>query len=281
MATVQLDGVHLAYEVLGDRGPWVALMPGGRRAMDGVRGLAQHIAGAGHRVLIHDRRNCGASDLVLEGAASESEIWADDLHRLLHHLDALPAFVGGGSSGCRTSLIYQRRHAGEVLGLLLWRVTGGAFAARRLAEQYYGQFIRAARAGGMAAVCETEHFRERIAARPQNRERLMRMDVERFCETMAHWSGYFERDAGLPVIGASAAELRAVATPTFIVPGNDNTHPRAVGEAMHALVPGSELRLLFPEHQDVDIVPPEDWAVREADMAACFVDFMARHAPGA
>ncbi len=81
MATVERDGVHLAYEVVGDRGPWVALMPGRRRAMEGVRGLARHIAAAGHRVLIHDRRNCGASDVMIEGAASESEIWADDLHQ--------------------------------------------------------------------------------------------------------------------------------------------------------------------------------------------------------
>ena len=34
-----------------------------------------------------------------------------------------------------------------VRGLLLLRVTGGPFAAGRLPEQYYGQFIRAAKAG--------------------------------------------------------------------------------------------------------------------------------------
>lgn len=81
MATVELDGVHLAYQVVGDRGPWGALMPGGRRAMEGVRGLARHIAAAGHRVLIHGRRDCGASGVMIEGAASESEMWADDLHQ--------------------------------------------------------------------------------------------------------------------------------------------------------------------------------------------------------
>jgi pimeloyl-ACP methyl ester carboxylesterase len=277
MPSIDIRSAHLRYEVVGERGPWVALMPGGRRPLDAVRGLAQEIAAAGYRILLHDRRNCGASDVIIEGAASESEIWADDLHELMQRLGASPAYVGGGSSGCRTSLIYARLHPQNVRALLLWRITGGAFAARRLAEQYYGQYIRAAQAGGMAAVCQTEHFRERIAARPANLERLMRMDTQHFIDVMSNWSRYFDRDAHLPVIGANATQLKSIAIPVCIVPGNDNTHPRTAGEAMHAFVPGSELHLLFTEHVDVDMVPPEEWAVKEADMAALFVEFMRRH----
>lgn len=281
MPAVTVRSAHLRYEVLGERGSWVALSPGGRRPLEAVRSLAQRIAAAGHRVLIHDRRNCGASDLVLEGETSESEIWADDLHALLEHFDALPAVIGGGSSGCRMSLLYAIRRPAEVRALLLWRVTGGAFAAHRLAEQYYGQYIRAAMQGGMAAVCETEHFRERIAARPGNRERLMRMDPRRFIASMTHWAGYFARDADLPVIGASEAQLRAITAPACVVPGNDRTHPRAVGEIMQRMLPASELHVLFPEQMEADMVPPEDWAVREADMASIFVDFLRRTAGGA
>ena len=78
----------------------------------------------------------------------------------------LPAFVGGSSSGCRTALLFALRHPDAVRALLLWRVTGGRFACERLAQEYYGQFIEAAKQGGMAAVCEMEHWKERIAARP-------------------------------------------------------------------------------------------------------------------
>ena len=42
----------------------------------------------------------------------------------------------------------------------------GAFAAGRLPENYYGMFIKAAKEGGMAAVCATEQYQERIAANP-------------------------------------------------------------------------------------------------------------------
>src|SRR5215467_11379489 len=59
IATVR--GVEINYQVLGERGPWVALQPGGRRGLVGVRSLAEKIAEAGCRVLVYDRRNCGAS----------------------------------------------------------------------------------------------------------------------------------------------------------------------------------------------------------------------------
>ena len=60
MPVATVRGVEINYEVLGDRGPWVALQPGGRRALAGVKTLGEKIAEAGCRVLIYDRRNCGA-----------------------------------------------------------------------------------------------------------------------------------------------------------------------------------------------------------------------------
>ena len=54
-------------------------------------------------------------------------------------------------------------------GLLLWRVTGGAFAAERLTNQYYTSHIEAAEKGGMAAICAMEHWSEVIATNPQAR----------------------------------------------------------------------------------------------------------------
>lgn len=276
MPLANVRGVNINYEVLGDTGPWVALSPGGRRDLGAVKSLAGRVAAAGYRVLIHDRRNCGASDVVIDGEQSEYEIWADDLQELLTRLKALPAYIGGGSSGCRLSLLFALRYPQSVLGLLLWRVTGGRFAAQRLAQNYYGQFIAAAQQGGMAAVCGMEHFRDRIAARPSNRERLMAMDPRRFIDVMTQWREHFIQGADQPVIGASAEELQSIAVATCIVPGNDKTHARPVGESLHRLMSNSELHILYPEHVDVDMVPPEEWNRKEADQAAIFVDFMKR-----
>src|SRR5688572_4556160 len=180
MPVANVHGAKINYEVLGDSGPWVSLTAGGRRDMDGVRYLAERIAGQGFRVLLHDRRNCGASDVVLEGSDPEYVIWADDLKELLVQLGATPAFVGGTSAGCRLALLTYLRHPEIVRGLLLWRVTGGQFAAERLAQQYYGQHIEMAKTGGMAAVCESEHFAERIAANPANRDAIMAIEPARF-----------------------------------------------------------------------------------------------------
>jgi pimeloyl-ACP methyl ester carboxylesterase len=274
--TATVRHVQINYEVLGERGPWIALSPGGRRARDGVEPLARAMAGAGYRVLIHDRRNCGASDVVIDGDEPEFQIWADDLHELLSQLDALPAVVGGSSSGCRTSLVCALRHPTAVTALLLWRVTGGSFAAHRLADNYYTQYIDAARAGGMAAVCDMEHFRERIQARPSNRERLLAMDTDRFVSVMSRWREYFLQDADLPVIGATEDQLRSIAVPTCIVPGNDRTHSHRVGEAAHRLIANSELYDLFPSDADVDLVPPEDWRVKDDELAAALVAFLGR-----
>src|SRR5918994_7297377 len=158
MPLANVYGVNINYKVLGTQGPWVALSPGGRRDMSAIEPLAKRVADAGYRVLILDRRNCGASDVVIAGEDSEYEIWADDFHELLSQLGALPAFIGGSSSGCRTSLLFALRHPEAVRGLFLWRVTGGRFACERLAEEDYGQFILAAQQRGMAAVCEMEHW---------------------------------------------------------------------------------------------------------------------------
>ena len=276
MPVAHVRGVSINYEVHGSHGPWMALSPGGRRALDSVRGLAQRMAAAGFRVLIHDRRNCGLSDIVIGGDKSEYETWVDDLYELLTQLGALPVIIGGSSSGCRLSILFALNHPQDVRALLLWRVTGGAFAAARLTENYYGQYIRAAQSGGMAAVCELEHFKERIAARPDNRAALMALDPRAFIAAMERWRSQFAKGAELPIIGASAQDLGSIHVPTCIIPGNDRTHGHAVGEAAHRMIPGSELYDLFPGDLDIDLVPAEDWTAKDAEMAAVFTDFLAR-----
>ena len=275
MPRANVRGVDIHYQVLGERGPWVSLSPGGRRGLDGVSSLGTRIAAAGYRVLVHDRRNCGASDVVIEGDESEYEIWADDLYELLAQLDALPAYAGGSSSGCRLSLLLALRHPEAIRGLLLWRVTGGAFAAERLAENYYGEFIAVAKQGGMAAVCETEFFKERIESHPANRDRLLRMDPQHFIDVMSRWREYFVQSADLPVIGATDEALRSITVPACIVPGNDWTHPWYVGENLSRLLPNGELHRLMPEDVDAPLAL-EAWDEKEEELAAIFIDFLNR-----
>lgn len=274
---VNLNGINISYEILGTRGPWIALSPGGRREMANVRPLAEKLAAAGYRVFIHDRRNCGASDVSFDGSQPEYEVWADDLHAMLAKFDALPVAIGGGSSGARLAMLFALKYPQDVRALLIWRVTGGPFAAERLAEQYYDQYIRAARQGGMAAVAGSEHFAARIAQNPANRDRLMTQTPEAFIAVMEKWRAHFNRGADLPVIGATDNDLASIKVPTCIIPGNDRTHAHKTGEIAHRLIPNSELHDLWPGDLDIDLFPAEDWAVKEPEQARIFTDFLKRN----
>ena len=280
MPVISVRGVEIHYRVLGEHGPWVALQPGGRRGLGGVEPLAEKIAEAGNRVLIYDRRNCGASGVSFDGGNSENEIWVEDLRELLLELDALPAFIGGSSSGCRLALLLALRHPAAVRGLLLWRVTGGAYAAERLVQNYYTQYIELAQAGGMAAVCGSDHFAEVIKANPANRARLTALAAEDFIALMERWRRAFNEGAEHPVIGLAPSELRSMTMPACIVPGNDRVHPRLPAQIAHRLLPNSEYHeVLTEDRSDLDVAL-EDWEKKEGLLAAIFIDFLRRQQRG-
>jgi pimeloyl-ACP methyl ester carboxylesterase len=276
MAIATVRGVRINHEVVGAQGPWVALVTGGRRGYQEFVSLARRIAQEGYRVLLHDRRNTGASEVVIEGEEGEEQIWADDLVILLKQLGATSAWIGGGSSGARISMLTYMRHPEFVRGLLLMRVTGGDFAAGRLPEMYYAQFIRAAQAGGMAAVCATEQVKERIAANPSTGERLMAMDPAKYIAVMSHWLGLFTSGPKAPVMGITEEQLRAFKVPTIIIPGNDMTHASASSLAAQKLIPGAELFELPITDQEIPLIPFTEWAEHEPAINHAYVDFMRR-----
>lgn len=277
MATATVRGVTINYEVFGEAGPWVALITGGRRGYGEFKSLAGKLSAEGFRVLLHDRRNTGASSIAMSADEVEEAVWADDLHELLGQLDALPAFVGGSSSGARTSILFGIRHPGAVAGLLLLRVTGGPFAANRLPELYYDQFIRAAKEGGMAAVCATDAYQERIKANAASGDTLMAMNPDEFIDIMSRLRELFVAGANLPVMGATPEELAQIKAPSIVIPGNDNTHASTSGLAAHELIPGSELHQLPIEDQDVPLIPFDEWEPYLPEIVQVFAGFMRRH----
>ncbi|MBV8512187.1 MAG: alpha/beta hydrolase [Xanthobacteraceae bacterium] len=274
MPVTNIRGVNINWQVIGETGPWIMLTTGGRRGHDEFIPLAKKLAGLGHRVALHDRRNTGASDVLIAGAESEEVIWTEDMYALMQKLGALPAFFGGSSSGARTSILFALRHPEAVRGLLLMRITGGAFAAGRLPDNYYGQFIRAAQAGGMDAVCATEQWSERIAANPRNGEYLRSLAPEKFIAVLTRWKEAFEAGVHLPVMGVTDEELGSIRVPTLVIPGNDKTHSSASGLAAHRLIPGSQLHQLPIEDQDVPLIPFGEWSPYEDEIATVVTRFI-------
>ena len=172
MAYVNADGINLYYEEYGT-GPAVILTAGGRGDHNQLRPMAAFLS-AHCRVIIHDRVNCGRSDIAIGGNLSEQHLWAEEMAGLLEQIGAYPVYAAGGSAGSRTSLTLAYRHPELVNGVYVWEVSGGPHSGELMAPGYYGQYIEAAERGGMAAVAETEFFAQRINDNPSNRQRLWR-----------------------------------------------------------------------------------------------------------
>jgi pimeloyl-ACP methyl ester carboxylesterase len=278
MPEAVIRGIHINYEVIGGSGPWIALTPGSRRPYGELVNLSKAIAASGYRVLLHDRRNCGASEVAFDGSASEHEVWADDLYELAKQLGAAPLYVGGSSAGARLAILFAIRHPDALRGLLLWRVTGGQEAVDRLAENYYGQFIKLAQTGGMKAVANSEHFAECIAALPSNREKLMNIDPQEFIRVMSTWREAFLKSATLPIVGATEAQLNAIRAPACLIAGNDVIHTPATARKAARLIPNSELHDDVVEKRADDRLLKEwdrtEWRDAEPRIAAIFAAFL-------
>ncbi|HEU5301284.1 MAG TPA: alpha/beta hydrolase [Acidimicrobiia bacterium] len=245
MPTAEIDGTHLAYEIVGDPGgrPWV-LTPGGRFSKDspGIRALAEALAAEGQRVLIWDRPNCGASDVCFTGD-SESAMQADHLAGLLRHLDLAPAVVVGGSGGARVSLLTAAHHPDVASALAMLWISGGVYGLLLLATHYCGESIRAAWQDGMEAVAALPEWAEVLERNPRNRERFLALDPQAFIATLERWMLAYVPDASTTVPGITDAALDAVAVPTLVFRSgeSDPHHTRATSERLAALIPGAQL----------------------------------------
>jgi pimeloyl-ACP methyl ester carboxylesterase len=281
MPVALVRGVHINYEIIGTSGPFIALTPGSRRPYAELVDLSKAIAATGYRVLLHDRRNCGASEVAFDGSASEHEVWADDLYELGKQLNALPMVVGGSSAGARLAIVYAMRHADGLSGMLLWRLTGGQHAVDYLANNYYGRFIPLAQEGGMEKVAESDHFQEVIAARPSNREKLLAVKPADFIKVMEFWRSKFLESSKLPIVGATEADLLAIKAPVCLVSGNDVIHTPATALKASKLMPNSEFHDDVVEKRSDDNLKKDwdrkEWRDAEPTLARIFGDFLKRH----
>ena len=262
MPIAELDGIEIAYEVVGDGGqPWV-LTPGGRFTKDvgGLPEMAKALAATGRQVVLWDRPNCGASSVVF-GGRSESEVQADALGALLRHLDLGPAVIAGGSGGARVSLLTAARNPGVTAGLAMWWISGGVPGLLQLANYYCMPSADAAWHGGMAAVAALDQWQEVQAGNPRNTERILAMDRQEFLDVMDRWAvAYCPCDDAL-VPGLDDADVARLDGPILVCRSgaSDMSHTRATSETLAAGLPGAEL-----------VEPPwgdDEWNERRAAVA--------------
>jgi len=244
MPVAELDGIEIAYDVVGDGGqPWV-LTPGGRftKEVGGLPEMAQALAATGRQVVLWDRPNCGASSVVFRGR-SESEVQAEALGALLRRLDLGPAVIAGGSGGARVSLLTAARHPDVTAGLAMWWISGGVPGLLQLAGYYCMPSLDAAWHGGMEAVAALDQWQEVQAGNPRNRDRILATDRQEFLDVMDRWAvAYCPCDDAL-VPGLDDADVARLAVPILVFRSgaSDMSHTRATSEALGAGLPGAEL----------------------------------------
>jgi pimeloyl-ACP methyl ester carboxylesterase len=244
MTVATVDGVTLAYEVVGDGGqPWI-LTPGGRftKESPGLRELAVELAAHGKLVVLWDRPNCGESDVDFTGS-SESAMQADALAALLRHLELGPTVIAGGSGGSRVSLLAAARHRDVAAGVAMWWISGGAFGLLSLAMHYCGGSLSAAWNGGMEAVVALDEWAEVLERNPANRRRFLDQDRDEFIAAMERWMLAYcacgdDLVPGLPDADARAMDLPAIVFRSGV---SDMFHTRRMSEQVAALLPDSRL----------------------------------------
>jgi pimeloyl-ACP methyl ester carboxylesterase len=256
MPKIEVNGLNIAYELIGDGDRTAIITAGGRYSKDspGLRELAENLAAGGMKALIWDRPNCGESDVCFIGD-SEWTLNADTLAGLLRRLGLQPALVVGGSAGSRISLLAAVRHPDVLRKLAILSVSGGPLMVGVHIQLYCNEAAFAAHSGGMAAVCEVGWFKECCERNPANRERLLAHDVDSFIATMERWAEALIPKADSPVPGLEPDDFRAIQIPTLVFNSSplDLHHRRCWTERIARLMPNATLaELPFGERAWLD-----------------------------
>jgi len=242
MPVAEIDGLAIAYDLVGTGRPWV-ITPGGRFSKDtpGVRDLAEELAAGGNQVLIWDRPNTGASQVCFRGS-SESEMQGDVLAGLLRRLGMAPAVIVGGSGGSRVSLLTAARHPDVAAGVAVWWISGGAFGLMSLGVHYCGDSILAAWRRGMAAVTELPEWAEVLERNPANRRVFLAQDRNEFIATLERWMlAYCPRPGELvPGLPDDAARKLDIPALVFRSGVSDPHHTTETSDRLAALLPNAQ-----------------------------------------
>lgn len=264
MARIEINGLGIEYELLGEPGsPAVALTPGGRFSMEtpGLKELGQALVQRGKRVLLWDRPNCGLSDISFD-AESESALHGRTLATLIRELELGPTVIAGGSAGARVSLIAAAAAPELTSHLIIWWITGEPIGLMGLASFYCIDPAERIAIGGMAAVAEAPSWTEQVARNPQARATILSQDPRAFVARMQQWALAYRPSDTSPVPGMAPEDFAKLKMPVLILRSGpaDVNHTLKTSERVHELIPASTF-----------IDPPwgdDEWNERRRDLVA-------------
>jgi pimeloyl-ACP methyl ester carboxylesterase len=239
---VRRGGVTLAGEDVGE-GPAVLLLHGltatRRYVVMGSRALER----GGHRVIAYDARGHGRSSPAPTSDAYGYGELAADLEAVLDAAGVERAVLAGASMGAHTLLAFALRAPGRVAGLV---VITPAYAGAEVEDPdrlaRWDALSRGLREGGVDGFLAA-YGTPRV--RPELRDTVttvirQRLALHEHPEALADALRVVPRSR--PFAGLES--LQGIRAPTAVVASDDAAdpdHPRAVGEAYAAAIPGARL----------------------------------------
>ena len=250
------DGVTINYELLehptfeikdaatkASLVPIIVLVAGGVRSERAGLGskLLRSMADVllkktGMRVVLYDQRNCGTSGCgfgdnlpttpdTQQQPVDEVQLHASDLMQLIGHAkgekSGAKVFLCGIASGARVVLRFNRRHpaVADAIALMQLPLFDLQKASQEHSAEYYGAYLDAAQAGGMAAVLDTPFFKAYADATPGVKDALLRTPVPHFTACMAASAKLLATTSNLEVValGVRYDDLMRVECPSAAI----------------------------------------------------------------
>ncbi|WP_369359443.1 alpha/beta fold hydrolase [Streptomyces sp. cg2] len=253
MASVQCDGISIAYDDEGSGEPLV-LIHGHPFDRSMWRPQREHFSRAGMRVITPDLRGYGESPVV--PGKTPLETFAGDVAALLDHLGVERCVLGGLSMGGQIVMECYRRFPERIRALLL----ADTFAAADTAE---GRAVRLRTAERLLAEGMDGYAREvlpkmiapaHVTALPAVAEHVLGMMRNTSPEgAAAALRGRAERRD-------YTGMLPGISVPTLVVVGTeDEFTPVADARVIHEAVPGARLRIVQDAGHMPNLERPEEF----------------------
>ncbi len=239
---IERDGVELALDDSGEGLPVVlahGLTATRRYVVMGSRSLQR----SGHRVIAYDARGHGASSPAADPGAYGYEDLGRDLEAVLDGLGIDRAVLAGASMGAHTMLWLALQRPERVAGLVVITPAYDPESnddPQRLVR--WDALSEGLRSGGIEGFVQAQ-------GEPAVPERWRETVVKVIRQRLALHEHLDAVADALRVVPRSrpfggVQDLAAIAVPTAIVASDDDAdpeHPRAVGEAYAAAIPGARL----------------------------------------
>jgi pimeloyl-ACP methyl ester carboxylesterase len=253
MPSSQVNGAEIYYEEAGS-GPPLILSPGG---LQGVLSSYQPVIKAlsqAHRVIAYDRRFGGQSNSPL--VVQTWEMVYQDVMGLMDVLGIEQAYLGGGSFGAAISFGCAVRYPERVRAIFPSNIAGGVICTGYLAMKLF-KSVEMAMTQGIKAVVDAfdpdDRFApftpERAQYDPVYRKTLEAMQPVDFAQVMRD-TIYALFDGPYLTLGMSANQLQGIRTPTLMMPGNNDIHPRSVAEQVHRLILNAQWAEVRPHAEE-------------------------------